>query len=178
MNLHVCRPAVHFPLAFSQSLSVNSLGWRIRGQGPKSGKRLTSLHGRTRGGEKIKRLLPVYCSGSFHVHYMNVALQLVNWWRVALARFWHVCLEQNGRTWRSHIFFTMLLEKVLCLLPNVPEIKEKQKKCLNLLLTAILKNTPILKFKSQLTFAFFAAVNHLSGPCSSLNFIRLPYLFN
>ena len=61
------------------------------------GKRLTSLHCGTKGGEKIKRLLPVYCSGSFHVHYMNVALQLVNWWRVALARFWHVCLEQNGR---------------------------------------------------------------------------------
>ena len=26
------------------------------------------------------------------------------------------------------------------------------------------KNTRILKFKSQLTFAFFAAVNQLSGP--------------
>ena len=148
------------------------------GQGPTSGKRLTSLHCETRGvGEKIKRLLPVHCSGSSHVHYMNVAPQLVNWWRFALARFWHVCLEQNGRR-RSHVFFTTLLEKVPCLLPNVPEIKEKQKKCLNLLLTALFKNTPILKFKSQLTFAFFAAVNHLSGPCSSLNFIRLPYLFD
>ena len=60
-------------------------------------------------------------------------------------------------------FFTMLLEKVLRLLPNVPEIKEKQKKCLNLLLTALFKNTRILKFKSQLMFAFYA-VNHLSGP--------------
>ena len=59
----------------------------------------------------------------------------------------------------------MLLEKVLLpLLPNVAEIKEKQKTCLNLLLTALFKNTRILKFKSQLTFAFFAAVNHLSGP--------------
>ena len=67
----------------------------------------------------------------------------------------------------------MLLEKVLCLLPNVPEIKEKQKKCLNLLLTALFINTRILKFKSQMAFAFFAAVNHLSGPRSSLNFIRL-----
>ena len=67
----------------------------------------------------------------------------------------------------------MLLEKVLCLLPNVPEIKEKQKKCFNLLLTALFKNTRILKFKSQLAFAFFAAVDHLSGPRSSLNFIRL-----
>ena len=30
--------------------------------------------------------------------------------------------------------------------------------------TALFKNTQILKFKSRLTFAFFAAVNHLSGP--------------
>ena len=133
-----------------------SIHW---GQGPTSGKRLTSLHYETRGREKIRRLLLVHCSGSFHVHYMNVVLQLVNWWRVALARFWHVCLEQNGRTWRSHIFFTMLLEKVLCLLPNVPEIKEKQKKCLNLLLAALFKNARILEFKSQLTFAFFAAAD-------------------
>ena len=29
--------------------------------------------------------------------------------------------------------------------------------------TALLINTQILKFKSQLMFAFFAAVNHLSG---------------
>ena len=48
-----------------------------------------------KGKIKIKRLLPVHCSGSSHVHQMNVALQLVNRWRVALARFWHVCLEQN-----------------------------------------------------------------------------------
>ena len=61
--------------------------------------------------------------------------------------------------WRSHVFFTILLEKVLCLLPNVPEIKEKQKKCLNLLLAALFKNTRILEFKSQLTFAFFAAAD-------------------
>ena len=27
---------------------------------------------------KIKRLLPVHCSGSSHVHCMNVAFQLVN----------------------------------------------------------------------------------------------------
>ena len=58
----------------------------------------------------------------------------------------------------------LFIEKVLRLLPNVTEIKEKQKKCLNLLLTALFKNTRILKFKSQLTFAFFAAVSNLSGP--------------
>ena len=34
----------------------------------------------------------------------------------------------------------------------------------NLLLTALFKNMRILRFKTQLTFAFFAAVNHLSGP--------------
>ena len=30
-------------------------------------------------------------------------------------------------------------------------------------LTALFINTRILRFKSQLTFAFFVAVNHLSG---------------
>ena len=33
---------------------------------------------RDQGRRKIKRLLPVHCSGSSHVHYMNVAFQLVN----------------------------------------------------------------------------------------------------
>ena len=50
-----------------------------------------------RGEDKTERLLPVYCFGSSHVYYMNVAFQLVNWWPVVLARFWHVCLEQKGR---------------------------------------------------------------------------------
>ena len=31
------------------------------------------------------------------------------------------------------------------------------------ILTALFINTRILRFKSQLTFAFFAAVSHLSG---------------
>ena len=35
-------------------------------------------------------------------------------------------------------------------------------------ITALLKNTRSLKFKSQLTFAFFAAVNHLSRPLRTL----------
>ena len=38
------------------------------------------------------------------------------------------------------------------------------------LLTALFKNTRILRFKSQLTFEFFAAVNHLSGPLRKQNF--------
>ena len=57
----------------------------------------------------------------------------------------------------------MLLEKVLLLPPNVPEMKENKRR-VNSLLTALFNNTRILKLKSQLTFAFFAAVNHLSGP--------------
>ena len=37
-------------------------------------------------------------------------------------------------------------------------------------LTALFTNMQIVKFKSQLTIAFFAAVNHLSGPLSKQNF--------
>ena len=36
--------------------------------------------------------------------------------------------------------------------------------------TALFKNTLTLKFKSQLTYAFFAAINHLSGPLRKQNF--------
>ena len=36
--------------------------------------------------------------------------------------------------------------------------------------TALFKNTQILKFKSRLTFPFFAAVNHLSGPLRKRKF--------
>ena len=38
------------------------------------------------------------------------------------------------------------------------------------MLTALFKNRRILKFKSKLTFAFFPAVNHLSGPLRKQNF--------
>ena len=37
-------------------------------------------------------------------------------------------------------------------------------------LTALFTNTRILKFKSQLTIAFFAAINHLNGPIRKQNF--------
>ena len=37
-------------------------------------------------------------------------------------------------------------------------------------LTALLTNMLLLKFKSQLTIAFFAAVNHLNGPIRKQNF--------
>ena len=57
-------------------------------------------------------------------------------------------------------FFDDADDKALRLLGNVQEIKGKQKKCSSVLLTALFKITRILKFKSQLTFGFFAAVNH------------------
>ena len=38
------------------------------------------------------------------------------------------------------------------------------------ILTALFTNMRILKFKSQLTIAFFAAVNHLNGPLRKQNF--------
>ena len=36
--------------------------------------------------------------------------------------------------------------------------------------TALFTNMQILKFKSQLMIAFFAAVNHLNGPLRKQNF--------
>ena len=36
--------------------------------------------------------------------------------------------------------------------------------------TALFTNMQILKFKSQLTIALFAALNHLNGPLSKQNF--------
>ena len=37
-------------------------------------------------------------------------------------------------------------------------------------LTALFTNMRILKFKSQMTIAFFSAVNHLNGPIRKENF--------
>ena len=37
-------------------------------------------------------------------------------------------------------------------------------------LTALFTNMRILKFKSQMTIAFFSAVNHLNGPIRKQNF--------
>ena len=41
---------------------------------------------------------------------------------------------------------------------------------LHILLTALFTNMRILKFKSQLTFTFVPAVNHLNGPLRKQNF--------
>ena len=38
------------------------------------------------------------------------------------------------------------------------------------LFTVLFKNMPIAKFKSQLTIAFFAAVNHLNRPLRKQDF--------
>ena len=46
-------------------------------------------------------------------------------------------------------FFDDADDKALRLLGNVPEIKGKQKKCSSVLLTALFKNTRILKFKAN-----------------------------
>ena len=35
---------------------------------------------------KKSACLPVHCSGSSHVHFMNVAVQLANWWHMILAK--------------------------------------------------------------------------------------------
>ena len=92
---------------------------------------------------------PVHCPGSSHVHDMNVALQLVNRRRVALARFWHNCLNKMAVTQSS--FFDYAVRERSSFTSKCSIVKEKQKKHLNLLLTALFKNTQILKFKSQLT---------------------------
>ena len=45
----------------------------------------------------------------------------------------------------------------------------KQSQCLNKVLLHFFKNMQILKFKSQLTFAFFIAVNHFSRTLRTKN---------
>ena len=107
---------------------------------------------------KIKRLLPVHCSGSSHVHQMNVALQLVNRWRVALARFWQVCLEQNDRD--AVMFFWRCWWQSSSFTWKFSRNKGKTKEMFKCIAYCPFKNTRILKFKSQLTFAFLAAVDH------------------
>ena len=42
--------------------------------------------------------------------------------------------------------------------------------CMQRRIAALFTNMRILKFKSQLTIAFFAAVNHLNGPLRKQNF--------
>ena len=58
-----------------------------------------------RADEKIKCLLPIHCSGSSHVHYMNDTLQLGNWWHMILAKFWPVCLKWNAENGSGAVIF-------------------------------------------------------------------------
>ena len=74
--------------------------------------------------KKIKRLLPVHCSGSSHVHYMNDAFQLVTRCSGMFAG--------NKITVMHSCSFDDAVREAFRLFRNVPGIKEKQKKCLNL----------------------------------------------
>ena len=51
-------------------------------------------------------------------------------WLIDEALFWHFRLEQNNR--QVSCCFDNAVQEASPLFPNVPEIKEKQKKCLNL----------------------------------------------
>ena len=72
----------------------------------KRGERGILREARDEGRRKKKGLLPVHCSGSSHVHCMNLAFQLVDWWRVVLA-----CLSETKYPSRIHVLLTMLFEK-------------------------------------------------------------------
>ena len=52
---------------------------------------------------------------------------------------------------------------------NSMPAKKKSSQCFAWI-TALFTNMQIVKFKSQLTIAFFAAVNHLNGPLRKQNF--------
>ena len=53
-----------------------------------------------------------------------------------------------------------MFQTLIIFQPSVPLRKHEEELQV---LTALFINTRILKFKSQLTFGFFVAVNHLSG---------------
>ena len=89
-----------------------------------------------RADEKIKCLLPIHCSGSSHVHYMNDTLQLGNFndtwfWRNSGMFVWNKTLKTAVAQSYS---FDNAVREALHLFPNVPEIMEKQNKRFILLL--------------------------------------------
>ena len=85
---------------------------------------------RDEGRRKIKRLLPVHCSGSSHIHYLNVVFQLVNWWRFVLA-----CLSGTKLPSQIHVLLMMLFEKPFIYFQIFQKKKkDKQKSFFNLLL--------------------------------------------
>ena len=84
------------------------------------------------GRRKIKRLKavssPVFWFFPLSLHERCAPIA----WLINDALFWHVCLEQDNVT--HSCSFDDAVRKAFRLLPTVPEIKENQKKCLNLLL--------------------------------------------
>ena len=76
--------------------------------------------------KKIKRLLPVLCSGSSHVHFMNVAVQLANWWHMILARVYFIfsslpppCLARVALCAKCRVRLAWLIKSLLCRLGSV-----------------------------------------------------------
>ena len=71
----------------------------------------------------------------------------------------------------GQLFCRRLLEIINRMISLVPARKEKIIKASQLIeITALFTNMRILKFKSQLTIEFFAAVNHPNGPPRKQNF--------
>ena len=80
-----------------------------------------------------------HCSGSSHVHYMNVAFQLV----IDDALIWHVCLKQNIR--HAFMFFWRRCSRNLAFISKCSRNKRKIKEMFlkNVLLKDILGLLPI-----------------------------------
>ena len=71
---------------------------------------------------KIKCLLPVHCSSFSHVHYMTQYSGMFLRNKITVM---HSCSFDNA------------VREAFRLFPNVPEIKEKQKKCLKMFLDCV-----------------------------------------
>ena len=69
---------------------------------------------------------------------------------------------KDGHDWKSKKSSQLFQVLILC-----PQKKSSQ---VFAWITALFTNMQIVKFKSQLTIAFFAAVNHLNGPLRKQNF--------
>ena len=90
---------------------------------------------RDEGRRKIKRLLPVHCSDSPTFTAWTLRSGWFNCWTRWFGIFvWPVSLEQNNRYVTYSCSFDDAVREAFRLFPNVPETKEKQNKCLNLLL--------------------------------------------
>ena len=70
----------------------------------------------------MKRLLAVHCSGFSHIQYMTQYSGMFVWNKVTVM---HSCSFDNA------------VREAFLLFPNVPEINEKQKKCLKTFLDCV-----------------------------------------